>query len=53
MHTIRATMVWVGESLGCIRESFRIFVSLQFLNGMCRRWGSPRAEMHWPSVERL
>ena len=46
MHTISATMVYVGESFGCMRESLRIFVNLQFLNGICLRYGSPSADMH-------
>ena len=53
MHTISATIICEKESLGCIRESLSIFVSLQLRKGICRRWGSPRAEMHWPSVDRL
>ena len=52
MQIIRATTVCKQVSLGCMRESFRILVSLLSLKGM---WAflSPSAEIHFPRVERL
>ena len=35
------------------RLSFRIFVSLEFLYGICFLEGSESAEMHYPKADRL
>lgn len=53
MHTIKATIVYAEVSADWHKESLRILVNLQFLNGMWRRDGAPSADMHWPRVERL